>query len=117
MLFLIDENLPPTLALRLNQRDPMLTVYVVGMPPAPDAGAPDPDLLIWIEEHDCLLITRNRKSMPVHLKDHLKSGRHVPGIITLPENFSFGRTIEDILLIAVASKPREFQDQILYLPL
>lgn len=58
-----------------------------------------------------------RKSMPVHLTDHLAEGRHVPGIFTLNTNMSIGETLDELILIALASETDEYQDQIAYLPL
>lgn len=55
--------------------------------------------------------------MPGHLGQHLESGHHVPGILTLNPNMSLVETAEELLLIWSASEMEEFLDQILYLPL
>ena len=49
----------------------------------------------WCEIHEFILVTNNRKSMPKHLADHLA----------------------ELILIAGASFPKEYQDRIEYLPL
>lgn len=115
--FLLDENVPLTFQSQLEQLDPELKVYVVGDDPAPPKGTPDPDILNWLEANDCLLITNNRASMPVHLQSHLAQGRHVLGIIQLPKRASMGTILDDVLLIGTASLPNEYLDQIVYLPL
>jgi len=63
--FLLDENMPHR-AIRklLRRREPEIRVWVVGQLDAPALGSRDPELLVWIEQHDCLLVTRNRASMP-----------------------------------------------------
>jgi hypothetical protein len=76
-----------------------------------------PDILIWCEENDFILVTRNRKSMPVHHAEHLAEGRTANGIFTLSENMSVSETVEELLLIAVASELEEYQNLILYLPI
>lgn len=63
------------------------------------------------------LVTNNRATMPVHLQAHLTQERHVPGIVQLPRRMNVGAILDDLLLIASASLPDEFQDQIVYLPL
>jgi hypothetical protein len=62
--FLLDENMPLALRVQLLRREPALQVHVVGHPGAPPKGTPDPDLLVWIEEQSCMLVTRNRASCP-----------------------------------------------------
>ena len=115
--FLLDEHVPPIIQARLNQREPRLRVYTVGDNAAPMRGTSDGELLRWIEANQCLLVTNNRATMPLHLAAHLAHGRHLPGIVQLPRRLNVGVVIEDLLLIWAAGQPDEFQDQILYLPL
>ena len=97
--------------------EPTIHVYAIGDGIAPPKGTPDPDILSWIEAHDCMLITNNRSTMPVHLRPHLARGQHVPGIVQLPRRMNIGAILDDLLLIWAASLPGEFRDQIVYLPL
>jgi hypothetical protein len=114
--FLIDENLPPVIAVQLRRREPQIRVLTVGQPGAPPKGIQDPQLLCCIEEDDYLLVTSNRVSMPGHLYAHLAVGRHVPGILVTPFPLEIGTLIEELLLIWGASLPNEYQDRIIYLP-
>ena len=54
--------------------------------------------------------------MPVHLADHLAEGRHIFGIFSLNENISVGETIDELILIALATSAEDYQNQIIYLP-
>jgi hypothetical protein len=90
---------------------------MIGDPGAPKRGTLDPDLLLWCEANDFVLVTNNRKSMPVHLQDHLTTGHHVPGILTLNPHMTFGATIDQLLLIWGTSEAEEYRDLLLYLPL
>ena len=54
--------------------------------------------------------------MPVHLKDHLAAGHHVPAIFILNPDMTMGETIDELTLLWVASRPEEYADQIKYLP-
>ncbi|WP_045220562.1 DUF5615 family PIN-like protein [Desulfonatronum thioautotrophicum] len=115
--FLIDENTAKALADQLRRRKPDLVVMMVGDTGAPQRGTPDPAILEWIEKHDFTLITRNRKSMPDHLREHLRQERHIPGIITLRPNASFAEVINDLILIWDATRLEEYRDQIIHIPL
>lgn len=115
--YLIDENVVSAYPKQLRRKASSLTVLVVGEPGAPPKGTLDPDILVWCEQHDFILVTNNRRSMPVHLIDHIEQGRHVPGIILLNPNLSIGQNIEELRFIALASFNREYQDRIVHLPL
>lgn len=112
---LLDENLSAALADALNRQNPDVAVRRIGDGIAPPLGTPDPEILLWIEEHDFILMTNNRASMPAHLKTHVGSGRHVPGIVQIPRRFHMGSLAEHILVLVGASTPGELQDVIWYI--
>jgi hypothetical protein len=115
--FLLDENMPHrTIRRLLGQREPGMHLWFVGQHSAPALGTEDPELLIWIEEHDCLLVTRNRASMPRHLRDHLAMGRHIPGVLICPIPLADWKVAEELQLVWAAMRPDEYVDQIVYLP-
>ncbi len=113
----MDENVDPVYQIQLLRQDTNLVVWAVGDTGTPLKGTLDPEILIWCEEHDFILVTNNRTSMPVHLIEHLAQGRHVPGIFILNPKMSIGETIEELILIAEASRDDEYQDCITHLPL
>ena len=99
------------------RQEPDVIVWRVGTPGAPPRGTLDPQILLWCEAHDFVLVTNNRKSMPVHLADHLAAGRHIPGILTVDITRDMARNLDDLLLAALAAEPDEYADRIVYLPL
>jgi hypothetical protein len=115
--YLMDENVNPILRRELLRREPNLVVWRVGILGSPEYGTLDPEILIWCEENGFVLVTNNRKSMPVHLQDHLAKGRHATGILTLNEAMTIGETIDELLLIATATSAEDYQNQIIYLPI
>jgi len=115
--YLVDENTTRVIADQLRRRQPDIAVSTVGDYMAPPRGTPDPDILLWLEQEGYCLITRNRRSMPQHLQDHLTAGHHVPGIFILRPRASIGQSIADLLLIWGASYPDEYRDQIVHIPL
>ena len=88
----------------------------VATPDSPAKGTLDPDLLLWCEEHAFILVTNNRKTMPGHLQDHLASGHHIPGILIMNSKMTIGETIEELLLIWIASDEEEYHDRLEPLP-
>lgn len=115
--FLLDENVPQALRTAIIQREPDLIVWKIGDPGAPEKGTADPDILKWCEINDFILITYNRSSMPLHVKNHLKQGNHFPGIFTLSPSMSFTEIVEELILICGTTEPDEFVDLLLYLPI
>lgn len=115
--YLIDENVGPAIANHLKRLQPNVMVFKIGDEGSPPIGAPDPDILLWLEQTGFTLVTRNRKSMPRHLQVHIEAGHHVPGIFTLKPKCSFKDVVDDLLFIWEVAEPDEYQDQIVYIPL
>lgn len=115
--YLMDENLDPIYQIQLRRQEPNLMVWAIGDPSTPPKGTLDPEILLWCEKYGFILVTNNRSSMPVHLIDHLAQGQHVPGIFQLSPSMSVGETIEELMLVALASLEGEYADRISYLPL
>lgn len=114
--YLIDEDTPHAIGDGLLRLRPEAEVLMIGHDPAPPLRTPDPQILSWLERSGYALITRNRRTMPVHLYNHLQAGGHIPGIFLLRPNASIGRIIDDLLLIWEAATLEEYQDQIEYIP-
>lgn len=71
---MLDENLPPRLKTAILRLNPQIDVLRVGEPSAPPTGTLDPEILIYLEASQRLLVTDNRSSMPKHLTDHWDKG-------------------------------------------
>jgi hypothetical protein len=97
--YLLDEHVDPDLKRALKKGWHDIVVWRIGEPGAPPLGSPDPDLLTWCEVNEFILVTNNRASMPVHLRDHLAAERHVPGIFVLNPKMKLGETAEELALI------------------
>lgn len=55
--YLIDENLPPLYQQQLLRYQPGLTVLMLGEPTTPPKGTLDPEILIWCELNNFILVT------------------------------------------------------------
>lgn len=115
--YLFDENVDPAYFNQIRRRNPDLVVLAVGKLTAPAPGTLDPEIIIWCETYNFILVTNNRRSMPVHLADHLAQNRHVPGIFILSPKMSIGQNIDEPILIYQGSFDGEYQDRIEHLPL
>lgn len=82
--YLFDEHLRGTLpqvVVRQARRYGFLVeVEQVGAPPGLPLGTPDAELIRWAEANDWVLVSRDVRTLPVHLERHLAAGGHSPGI-------------------------------------
>ena len=115
--YLIDEDTPHAIRDQLLRHNSQIEVLAVGDPVAPPFGTLDPDILRWIEQQGTILISRNRRTLPRHFKDHLEAGGHVPGIFLIRRRSSLGEVIGDLILIWENAAAEEYVDRLEYLPL
>lgn len=115
--FLLDEHMPRALIAAVQRLEPEIDITVVGAAGAPRLGALDPDILLWCELAQRLLITNNRKSMPRHCAEHLAAGRHHWGIFrTHDDEPAVGPLAASIHLIWGASEAEEHVDVLDWVP-
>lgn len=114
--FLLDEHIGRVIQRQLRRRDSRIDVLLIGDPRAPSKGMPDPELLVWLEETGYILVTYDESTIPGHLIDHYKQGRHVPGILWVRADASLGQIIDALLIIWDASEAEEYIDRLLYIP-
>lgn len=114
--FLLDENVGEVLEDGLQQHWPDIDVMHVGQPSCPARGTKDPEILAWCESRSVLLVTNNRRSMPLHLRDHLAAGRTCPGILVIRQNVPLRDVIEELGLIWMAGTRDRYRDTIVYIP-
>jgi hypothetical protein len=117
LAYLFDENVDPRLQTALHRRSPDCVVWPIGDPGAPPLHTDDPTILVWCEANGFVLVTNNRSSMPIHLRDHLDAGRHVPGIVILRTRVSLGDLADELALMCEASDADEYADRMVYVPL
>lgn len=115
--FLLDEHINRSIQRQLRRIDFEIDVLAIGDLGAPALGTSDPEILIWLEEHNYILVTENRSTIPVHLSDHFARGRHIPGVLWVRPNVGIGRLIEALHLIWAASDAEEYYDRAIFIPL
>jgi Domain of unknown function (DUF5615) len=77
---------------------------------------PDYDVLRIAAEHDRILISQHRRTMPRHFEAFLKE-RSSPGVILLRGGISIGSGIDEIALIWHASDAEEWLNRLIWIPL
>ncbi len=108
--FLLDEHIPRAVARGLALREPAIQVFILGRSGAPSLHVSDPELLIWIEEHACLLVTNNRASMPMHLQVHLHHGVGMYLVFSLfPDRQHLGKSSMNCILSGEPVYPMNFK--------
>ncbi len=120
LCFFLDEHLRGPMWRAIQQHNAagidVLDVLRVGDPPAPPLGTADPDLLLWGEAHARVLLTRDQKTMPGHLADHLQAGRHSPGVFVLRRNWTMSLVLGALVLHDQAGDPHHYVDRIEFIP-
>jgi hypothetical protein len=117
--FLLDEHLRGPLweAIQAHNSKPgvlAIRAYRVGDWPAPSLGTDDPDLLLWAEREGVFSVSCDRQTMASYFWEHISAGRHLPGLILLPNVFSIPSVLEYLVLTTHASEPNEWRDRIAY---
>jgi hypothetical protein len=115
--FLLDENLSPRLKGALLRYNPAIDILRVGDEDAPALGTLDPDILRYAWQHQRLLVTENRKSMPAHITEVFAAGEHIYGVFRISERATFGTIVEELCVIWEASEAEEWIDQFRWIPL
>ena len=116
--YLLDQHMNPAIAGALLDMEPSIAVQIVGQPGAPPQGTLDPDLLDYAEQNSLIIVTFDKRSMPRHIADHFRRGRHTSGVFIFPnDRLSPGPIADELLLVWATSTAEEWIDQSPYLPL
>ena len=79
-------------------------------------GSTDPDILLWCEREDRILVSFDKTTLAGHLNNHLQSGHHSPGIFLLRRASRLSQVLAHLALVAHASDAWEWQDRIEFIP-
>jgi hypothetical protein len=118
--YLLDEHLRGLFwkhVRQYNARTPEAAIDVVrvGDPDDLPLGSSDPDIIAWCEREARVLVSMDRRTLPVHLARHLSAGGHSPGIFLIRE-VPINVAVEFLALADVASEPSDWQGQIHHIP-
>jgi hypothetical protein len=118
--FVLDENQRGPLwraLVRHNQASVYpLDVVRVGDPSDLPLASFDPDILLWAEREDRILVSFDKATLAGHLAEHLQAGHHSPGVFTLRRGSRLSEVVSHLALVAYASDAWEWQDRIEFIP-
>lgn len=80
-------------------------------------GADDPDILDWAAEHNRIVLTHDRATMPEYAHQRVATGKVMPGVFVVNDRFPVGSAIREILLIVACSEHADWMGRVVYLPL
>ena len=81
------------------------------------SGVDDPGVLAWAAREGRLVLTHDVATMVGFAYDRVNGGLPMPGLIELPPGVSIASALLDIGLLLAASRPHEWDGQVLYFPL
>jgi hypothetical protein len=120
LAFVLDENLRGLLWLAACHHNQLgvdvIDVVRVGDPPDLPLGSPDPDILIWAEQNQRILISHDLNTMPGHLAAHLHAGRYSPGVFLLRPNSSLPQVVALLALVAHQSAAVDWENRCEFIP-
>jgi predicted nuclease of predicted toxin-antitoxin system len=91
---------------RLDPRIECLTADEAGL-----RGVPDPRVLSAAAENNRILITHDRRTMPVHFGAFIQK-RDCPGVIVIAQNVSTRTAIEELYLIWMVDEHEDYRNGI-----
>ena len=113
--FAADESFNNDIVRGLLRRKPDLDI--VRAQDAGLSGARDSVLLEWTAQEGRILLTHDVSTMTRYAYDRVRAGRPMPGVFEVSRKTPIGDAIDDVLLIAEASVPQEWEGQVRYIPL
>lgn len=80
------------------------------------ASLPDPAVLALAAQEGRILVTHDRRTMPIHFGKFVENNKS-PGLIVISQKTDILTAIEDLILIWVASEAEEYINSILAIPI
>jgi hypothetical protein len=77
--------------------------------------SPDDVILQWAEREQRILVSLDKRSLPLHLAQHLQAGFHSPGIFVIRRGSTLMQVI-DFLVLALSSNPLSWRARIEHIP-
>ena len=113
--FLADENFHGDVTQGLLLRRPglnLIRVQDMGL-----LGADDPQILAWAADHGCIVLTRDRATMPDFAFKRIAAGAPMPGLFVIRPGVPGGELIEELLALDELSQPGDWDGQVVHIPL
>ncbi len=120
LTYVLDEHLRRHLwsAIRKHNSASVFTIDVarVGDSIELPLGSTDLELLRWAEKENRIVVTRDRNTIPTHLRAHLQAGHRSAGVFILRRQAKVEQIVDHLVLAAYAADPLTFQDRYDFIP-
>jgi predicted nuclease of predicted toxin-antitoxin system len=110
-----DENFNGDIVRGLLLRRP--TLDLVRLQDTGSEGVEDPAVLAWAAEHNRILLTHDRATMPDFAYARMVAGKPMPGVFVVNDRLPVRQAIDELLLVDACSEQAEWAGLVLYLPL
>ena len=114
--FLADENFNGRIVRGLLRRIPDLDV-VRAQDVEEIQGSDDPVLLEWAARRGRIVLTHDVSTLADYAYQRVVAEEAMPGVFEVSADLAVGVAIEELVLIARASEPGEWEAQVRFLPL
>jgi hypothetical protein len=112
--FLADADLDNAIVQGVRRREPSIEFKSAN--DAGLAGLPDDKVLEIAAGEGRVLISHDKRTMPVHFAARIRLGLWSPGVLLAVPRATVGDVVESLLIIWSASSESDWADQIHYLP-
>ena len=112
---LIDQDLDQVILRGLLLRLPGLDVVTAHRAGLSDAS--DAELLAWAGQESRVVISHDRRTMPIHAAARIAKGEIMTGLIIVSRRLPVSKVINDLEIIASCSEKSDWQNIIMHLPL
>lgn len=112
---LSDENFNGDIIRGLRLRNAsldLLRVQDVGL-----LNADDPEILAWAAEHNRILLTHDRATMPDFAYERIMAGQEMAGMFVINKSMPIREVINELLLMDECSEQAEWLGLVIYFPL
>lgn len=118
--FVLDEHLRGFLwhaVQRHNNRGKyVIDVTRVGDPIDLPLGCADPDILVWAEREQRVLVSLDEATLLTYLRQHLAAGRRSPGVFIVRAHTTLVQIVDFLAAATYASDAVEWVDRASYIP-
>ena len=109
---LADENLSGPVVRALLQKEPALDLVRVQ-----DVGlmeADDQRILKWAAEHNRVLLTHDRETVPHFAYERIRRGQKMTGVIVADDQAAPGRIVSSIAPLVDQKDPEQFRNRVFF---
>ena len=111
--FLADADLKFQIVVAVRQLEPAVDFQSANE--AGLTGVKDSDVLLYAARERRIVVSHDRSSMPDHFFSFIRSHQS-PGLIIVSQRFPISAAANDLVLMWAASKPAEWENKVVFLP-